>query len=131
MGPVARQQLVATLLALRSRALGQQLGGEEPLGQVVDAAVAVAPGEAQDPGLGQRLEDRPDLVGRAPVPVDRRARLDVGRRQRAVAPDPLEQLLDERRVLVEAAPACSTRLRSQATRYHGSSAVGTIERPLL
>ena len=30
-----------------------------------------------------------------------------------------------------AAPVCSTRLRSQATRYQGSSRVGTIDRPLL
>ena len=31
----------------------------------------------------------------------------------------------------KAAPVCSTRLRSQATRYQGSSRVGTIDRPLL
>ena len=83
------------------------------------------------PGLGQRLEDRPDLVGRAPVPVDRRARLDVGRRQRTVAPDPIEELRDEVGVLDERAASCRARLRSQLTRYHGSSAVGRIDRPLL
>ena len=82
----------------------EELGGEEALGEVVDAAVPLAPGQPQDPGLGQRLEDGPDLVGRAPVPVDRRARRDVGRRQRTVAADPVEQLLDQRRVLVERGP---------------------------
>ena len=99
-GAEPRQHLVAHLLVL-GRALGEERGRKEPLGQVVDAPVALAPGERQDAGLRQRLEDRPDLVGRAPVPVDRRAWLDVGRRQRSLAPDPVEELLDEVGVLVE------------------------------
>ena len=83
------------------RPLGEEVGREQPLDQVVDPAVAVPPCDPEDPGLGERLEDRAHLVRRAPVPVDRGAGRDVGRRQVPVRPDPLEELLDERRVLVE------------------------------
>ncbi len=102
MRPEAGQQLVATLLVLRA-ALGQQVGREQPLDQVVDAPVAVASGQPQDPGLGERLEHRANGVRRAPVPVDGRARFDVGRGQRPVSSDPVQQLLDQRGVLVERA----------------------------
>ncbi len=88
-------------LLLGGHPAGQQLRGEQPLGQVVDAAVALAARDREDAGLGQGLQQRPDLVRRSPVPVDRRPRLDVGRRQRPVLADPLQQLLDQRRVLVE------------------------------
>ena len=99
-GTVARQELEAALLELR-RPLGEELGWEQSLDQVVDPAVSLAPGDPEDPGLGERLEDRPDLVRRAPVPVDRGAGREVGRGEMAVGPDPLEELLDERGVLVE------------------------------
>ena len=98
--PVARQELVATLLALGSP-LGEQRRGEEALDEVVHPPVPVAPGETQDPCLGECLQDGPHLVGGPPVPVDRRPRLQVRRRQRAVPPDPVEQLLHEGGVYVE------------------------------
>ena len=100
MTAVARQQAVLELLPL-GWSQGQQVSRIEPLHQVVDAPVPLAPGDAQDARLGQRLEDGPDLVRGTPVPVDGGARLDVGRGQRSVAPDPLQELLDERGVLVE------------------------------
>ncbi len=99
-GAVARQELEATLLELR-RPLGEEVGREQSLDQVVDPAVALAPGDPEDPRLGESLEDRPDLVRRAPVPVDLRARGNLGRRQMPVGSDPLEELSDERGVLVE------------------------------
>src|SRR4029453_1548873 len=68
--PVARHELVSELLA-RRMAVGEELRREQSLDEVVDPLVAVAPGDAQDPGLAERLEDRPDLIRRAPVPVDR------------------------------------------------------------
>ena len=55
----------------------QQLTREEPLDQVVDAAVALPPAETQDARLGEGFENRPDLVRRPPVPVDRSPRLNV------------------------------------------------------
>ena len=95
-------------------ALGEDLGREQPLGEVVDAEVALAPGDAERADLGERLEDRPHLVRRAPVPVDRLARPDVPRLERALVADPLEELLDERRVVVErAAPRGAGAIRSQ------------------
>ena len=81
--------------------LRQELGGEQALGQVVDPPIALAPGERQHPRLGERLEDRPDLVRRPPVPLDGGPWLDIGRGQGPARADPLEQLLHEGRVLVE------------------------------
>jgi hypothetical protein len=81
-GPVAAEQAVPFLL-VGGRAFRQQLRGEEALGEVVDAPVAVPSGNPQDARLGQRLEDGADLVRRPPVPVDRGSRLDIGRAQRA------------------------------------------------
>ena len=83
--------------------LGEDLRGEESLGEVIDPEVALPPADPEDPGLGEALEDGPDLVGRAPVPVDRLARADVAGQQRAAVPDPPEELLDEGCVLVEGA----------------------------
>ena len=91
---------MAALLAFGA-SLGEQVGRKEALGQVVDAPVAVAPGQPEDAGLGERLEDRADLVGRAPVPVDGGPRLDVGRGERSVLADPAEELLDQRAVVAE------------------------------
>ena len=104
MRAVPRQQLVPSLLVARPRR-GEELRREEALDEVVDAAVAVPSGQPQDPGLGERLEDGPDRVRRPPVPVDGRAWLDVRGRQRAVAPDAVEQFLDQRCVYVEGARA--------------------------
>ena len=100
--PVPREQPVSGLLA-DGPALGQEVHGEEALGQVVDAAVAVASRDPQDAGLRERLQDRADLVRGAPVPVDRGARLDVGGGEATVPADAVQQLLHERRVLVERA----------------------------
>ncbi len=92
------------------RPVREELGWVEALGQVVDAPIAVAPGDAEDAGFGERLEQGPDRVRRAPVPVDGGPRLEVGRGQGAVLADPIEQLLDERGVLVErAAPVRDAR----------------------
>ncbi len=99
---VPRQQLVTQLLLGRHPA-GQQVRWEQPIGQVVHAAVALTPRDREDPRLGQRLEQRADLIGGPPVPVDGRPRLDVGRRQRAVGTDAVQQLLDQGRVVVERA----------------------------
>ena len=79
---VTAQQPVP-LLFVRGRMLRQQLRREEALGEVVDAAVAVPPRDPEHPCLRQRLEDGADLVRRAPVPLDRGSRLDIGRAHRA------------------------------------------------
>ena len=57
-GAVPAQQPVEQLLALR-HALGEESGREQPLREVVVAAVALAAGDAEDPGLGERLQDGP------------------------------------------------------------------------
>jgi hypothetical protein len=121
---------VPELLAHRPP-FGEQVGREQPLRKVVDAAVPLAPRDPEDSRLGQRLEDRPDLVRRAPVPVDRLARLDV-----VEDSGPLSRI---RPMSSSTSGACSSsappswilRERSHAIRYHGSSAVGTIESILL
>ncbi len=69
MRPKARQQLVATLLPLR-RAVHQQFGRIDALGQVVEAPIPLASGQSQRAGLPQRLQRRADLVGGPPEPVD-------------------------------------------------------------
>ena len=102
MGPVSRQQLVPESLA-RGHDSIEDLRREQSLDEVVDPAVAVASGEPEDPRLRQRLEERPDLIGRTPVPVDRRLWSDVLRGHRTRRPDPVHELLDEGRMLVERA----------------------------
>ena len=99
---VPGQELVLQLLVLRAP-LREQLGREQALREVVQAPVAVAAGDPEHARKRQRLEDRADLVRRAPVPVDRLAHLDVSGRQRPLLPDPLEQLGDELGVVVELA----------------------------
>src|SRR5215207_1387906 len=101
-GAVPREELVLPLLLLRPP-LGEEVGREEPLGEVVQAPVAVAAGNPEHARQRQRLEDRAHLVRRAPVPVDRLTHLDVLGRQRPLLPDPLEQLGDELGVVVELA----------------------------
>ena len=78
-GAVPGQQLVPSLFVDRPGGR-QELGREQALDEVVDAAIALAAGKPEGPRLGQRLEDRPDRVGGPPVPIDRRPRLDVGGR---------------------------------------------------
>src|SRR5215207_6583164 len=101
-GAVPREELVLPLLLLRPP-LGEEVGREEPLGEVVQAPVAVAAGNPEHARQRQRLEDRAHLVRRAPVPVDRLTHLDVLGRQRPLLPDPLEQLGHELGVVVELA----------------------------
>jgi hypothetical protein len=121
---------VASLLA-RRRSFCEEVRREQTLGEVVDPPVPLAPGKAQDARLREGLEDGPDRVRRPPVPVDRGPWLKVGRRQRAIASDPFEQLLDERSVDVERRPVVLVAVLVPGDRYHGNSRVGTIERPLL
>ena len=101
MGAVAAEQAVEQLLALGD-ALGEEVGREEPLGEVVEAAVARRAGRSRGcPASASASRTARDLVRRAPVPVDRLAAVEVGGRDRPVAPDPLEELLDVVAVLVE------------------------------
>ncbi len=99
-GPVAAEQAVEDLLALGNAFL-EQAGREEAFGKVVEAAVAFAARDAEDAGLGQRLEDGPRLQRRPPVPVDRLAAVEVGSGDGAVAPDPVEELGDVVAVVAE------------------------------
>ena len=107
-GAVAREELVPHLLAQR-RLRGEQLLGEQPLDQVVVAAVAVAAGEAEDAGDGIRLEHGPDGVGRRPEPVGRRAllALEVERAERPVGAHPVEHAPGHLRVVGEGLPGAS------------------------
>ena len=100
MRAVPREQLVPSLLVDGPRGF-EQRRREQPLHEVVDPPVAVPAGQAEDPRLGERLQDGADRVGRAPVPVDGGPRFEIGGRERPVAADPLQELFDERRVLVE------------------------------
>ena len=100
MGAVARQELEAALLEL-PRPLGEEICREQPLHEVVDPTVALTSRDPKNPGLGECLEDRPHLVRGSPVPVDRPAWRDVGRRQMAVRPNAVEELVDELGVLGE------------------------------
>ena len=72
MRPVPGQQAVAALLA-HLATLGQQVRLEQPVGAVVEAPVAVAPREAEDPRLGEGLHHGAHLARRTPAPVDRLA----------------------------------------------------------
>ena len=92
-GPVPAEQPVEHLLALGNAFL-EEARREEALREVVEAAVALASGDAEDARLGERFEDRPGLQRGPPVPVDRLAAVEVGGGDRAVAPDPLEELHD-------------------------------------
>ena len=57
-GAVPAQQPVEELLALW-HPLGEESGREQPLREVVVAAVALAAGDAEDAGLGERLQHGP------------------------------------------------------------------------
>ena len=71
------------------------------------------------------------LVGRQYQSIASRGSMSVDDSGPSVA-DALEELLDERRVLVERARPGATRGGGPtSTRYHGSSAVGTSESILL
>jgi hypothetical protein len=96
MRAVAREELVPHLLAQR-HLLGQHVGREQSLEQVVVAAVAVAPRESEHPGDGVRLQQGADDVRRRPEPVGLGAAgpLEIECRQRALGADPLEHPLAE------------------------------------
>ena len=70
----------------------EHVGRQQPLEEVVVAAVAVASREAEHAGDGVRLEHRANGVRRDAEPVGRRPALalEVERRQRALGADPLE-----------------------------------------
>ena len=105
---------------------------EQPLDQVVVPAVALAARDRQDPGLGERLEDRAHLVGRPPVPVDGGARLPVERTTAAPPSGSAPPSSSTSGACSSNAPPRAPRgERSHVIRYHGSSAVGTSENILL
>ena len=81
------------LLALVGPA-SQQLGREQPLDEVEVAAVALAPGEADDARLREGLQDGAHLAGGSPVPVDRGSPLEVEAAQGPVVPEALEDVRD-------------------------------------
>ena len=80
MGAVARQELVAELLPQRDVAR-EHVGRQQPFDEVVVAAVAVAPREAEHARDGVRLEHGAHGVRRHAEPVGRRPAL--GARSRA------------------------------------------------
>ena len=129
MRAVARQELVPELLSQRDLAR-EDVGREQPLEEVVVAAVALAPREAEHAGDGVRLEHGAHGVRRHSEPVGRRPALalEVERRQRPLRADPLEHALGHLGVLGEDPPA---RSGSTSPRNHGNSLVGTRESPLL
>ena len=102
MRAVPRQELVPELLSQRDLAR-EHVGRQQPFEQVVVAAVAVAPREAEHARDGVRLEHRAHGVRRHPEPVGRRPALalEVERRQRALRADPLEHPLGHVGVLGE------------------------------
>ena len=122
--PWARYRLSSRwrhLLAL-GLAFREQVGREEALGEVVDAPVALAPRDAEDPGLGQRLEDGPRLTS---VPSTSRSR-PVGSspsREGAVAPDPSRSPRRGGRGRRSLA-LVARRARSQVRRYRAARASG-------
>ena len=109
---MAREKLVSHLLPQRDL-LAQDVGRQQPLEEVVVAAVALAPREPDHAGDGVRLEHGAHDVRRQPEPVGLRpaGALEVERRERAVGADPLEHPLSDlvivrdhaRRVPAEAA----------------------------
>ena len=99
-GSIARKHLVPPLF-VRGQARLQQLGRKQPLDQVVDSPVAVAAHQPKHAGQGERFEDRADLIGWTPEPIDGFSRLDVGGGQRSVALYAIQQLPDQCRVLLE------------------------------
>ena len=96
----ARQQLVPQLLA-RRHLVREQLRREQPLHQVVDAPVALAPRQPEHAAHRVRLEHGARDVRRRPEPVDRRPALEVERRERPLRADPLEDLRRDLGVLGE------------------------------
>ena len=91
---------MAELVPLRGT-LREKGGRKQALGEVVDTPVALPPGDREDTGLGERLQQRPHRVRRAPVPVDGGPGLMSVERQGPALADPREQLLHEGGVLVE------------------------------
>ena len=84
------------LLAL-AVVLGQQLGRVYPLGQIVEASIALPAGQAQYARFPQGFEHGADLIGRAPEPVDLLGGampLEVSAAQWSPRPDLGEEVVD-------------------------------------
>ena len=104
MRAVARVELVPELLLQRHLAF-EHLGGQQPLEQVVVAAVALAPREPEHAGARVGLEHGAHDVRRHAEPVDLvpPLALEVERRQRSVRADPLEHALGDLAIVGEEA----------------------------
>ncbi len=110
MRAVARQHLVPEPLFQRD--VGREhLARQQPLDEVVVAAVAFASRKAEHAGDGVRLEHGPHDVRLDAEPVDRLPvlALEVERGQRAVAADSLEHPFRRFGVLVEHPPRVPAR----------------------
>ena len=124
-GAIPRQQLVAALLvaAAASPRAGPP-GTAARRGRRCGDCRRAATGRGCPASASASRIARTGLVGRQYQSIAG-PRLEVGRRQRAVPPDPVEQLLDEGRVRRRRCPpSWPSRIRSQVIRYHGISAVG-------
>ena len=91
-GLVDGEHLVAQLFVFR-HSCGEDVGRVEALHEVVVATVAVAPGDADDARVPERLEHGTRLVGWPPVPVDGGSALEVERRERPLRPDASQDAL--------------------------------------
>ena len=102
--PVARVELVPKLLLQRHVAF-EHVRGQQPLEQVVVAAVALPPSEPERAGVRIGLEHGAHDVGRYAEPVDLLPpfALEVERRQRTVRADPLEHALGDLAIVGEEA----------------------------
>ena len=78
MAAVARQELVAQLLAFGDSRL-QDVRRKQSLSEVVIAAVAVSPRQAQSAAYAERIQHGAGGAGRSPPPIDRRLALEIAR----------------------------------------------------
>ena len=111
---VSREELVAELLPQRDLAR-EHVGRQQPLEEVVVAAVAVASCEAEHARDGVRLEHGTHCVRRHSEPVGRRPALarEVERRQRPLGADAFEHPLGRFRVLGEDARRIEAQRRAE------------------
>jgi hypothetical protein len=126
----SRQEPVPEPVADRDFAR-QQIGWEQPLDEVVVAAVAFAPRDTEHAGDRVRLQHGADDVRRRPPPLDRRTALEVERRQRPLGADPLQDLLRHFCVLREdprrADAPCHADPRQLARRQEAETLVVRLE----